>query len=85
MATVHVRRLRDDVVIGLKARAAGNNRSLEGEARHILEQAVEEDMSGRLRSFRDLAARLRRQTGSRRQTPSQYLVRGDRDSGHRTE
>ena len=47
MATINVRRLDDGVVRRLKQRAAGNNRSLEGEARHILEGAVEGKMSAK--------------------------------------
>ncbi len=45
MVTVNVRRLDEEVVRKLKERAAANNRSLEGEVRHILELAVEDDMA----------------------------------------
>ena len=82
MATVHIRRVKDDVVDRLKARAAVNNRSLEAEAREILEDAVHDDTLSKLRSFRELAVTLRRQTPGRRQTPSQFLVQRDRDTGH---
>lgn len=34
-------------------------------------------------SFRELAARLRHRTLGRDQTPSEVLIREDRDSGHR--
>lgn len=34
-------------------------------------------------SFRELAARLRHRTLGRDQTPSEILIRKDRDSGHR--
>ena len=40
MATINVRLLAEDVVHDLKLRAARNNRSLEGEVRHILEGTV---------------------------------------------
>lgn len=83
MATINVRQLDDDVVRRLKRRAADNHRSLEGEVRNILKEAVEDDMPARRASFRDLAARLRRETGGRPQTPSEVLIREDRDSGHR--
>ena len=83
MATINVRRLDDEVVLRLKKRAAGNNRSLEGEARHILEGAVEGEMSAKRMSFLALAARLRRDTGGRAQTPSEILIREDRETGHR--
>ena len=65
----------------LKRRAAENNRSLESEARHILEQSVEDGMAERLRAFRDLSHKLRRQTSGLPQTPAHILIREDRDSG----
>lgn len=40
MATITVRNLDDDVQRRLKMRAAGNNRSMEAEARAILSDAV---------------------------------------------
>ncbi len=83
MATINVRQLDDGVVRRLKRRAAGNDRSLEGEVRHVLRGAVEDDMAARRASFRTLAARLRRKTEGRAQTPSEVLIREDRDSGHR--
>ncbi len=79
MATINVRQLDDDVVQRLKRRAAGNNRSLEGEARHILERASD----GKTRFLRALAARLRCETEGRAQTPSEILIREDRETGHR--
>ena len=83
MATINVRRLDDDVVLRLKQRAAGNNRSLEGEARHILEGVVEGVTSAKRTSFLTLAARLRRETEGCTQTPSEALIREDRETGHR--
>ena len=83
MATVNVRRLEDEVVRQLKQRAAENSRSLEGEARHILEKAARDDMPRKLRDFRTLAKRLREQTTPSPQTPADVLIREDRDSGHR--
>ncbi len=82
MGTVYVRRLDDDVVGRLKRRAAGNNRSLESEARHILEQAAEDGMAEKTQTFAALAKRLRGRTGHVRQTPAEVLIREDRDSGH---
>ena len=82
MATVHVRSLDDEAITRLKRRAARNNRSLESEVRHILEQAAEDGMAEKIRSFRALARRLREQTGSQPQTPSYALIREDRDRGH---
>ena len=83
MATINVRQLDDDVVRRLKRRAAGNDRSLEGEVRRILARAVEDDVEARREAFRALAARLRRKAGGSPQTPSEVLIREDRDGGHR--
>ena len=82
MATANVRRLNQDVVERLKRRAAGNHRSLESEIRHIL-SAAEDQMAAKRISFRELVARLRHRTLDRDQTPSEILIREDRDSGHR--
>ena len=71
MATVLVRRLDDEVAKRLEQRAAGNNRSLESEVRHILEQAAGDDMEEKTRAFRELSKRLHeQQTGDQPQTPS---------------
>ena len=83
MATINVRQLDDDVVRCLKRRAAENDRSLEGEVRHILQGAIADDMAAKRASFRALAARLRRKTEGRAQTPSEVLIREDRNGGHR--
>ena len=82
MATINVRQLDDDVVRRLKRRAAANDRSLEGEARHILKRVAEDDMPARRASFLALAARLRRGTEGREHTPAEVLIREDRDRGH---
>ena len=52
----------NETVRRLKRRAADNNRSLESEARHILEQAAGDDMAEKTRAFLDLSRRMRRQT-----------------------
>ena len=83
MTTINVRKLDDEVVRRLKRRAAGNNRSLEGEVRHILEGAAGDDQGAKRAAFRTLAARLRRETDERAQTPAQALIREDRDGTHR--
>ena len=83
MATVNVRQLDEEVVRRLKLRAARNNRSLESEVRHILERAAEDTMSAKRASFQELSARLRQMTKGRVQTPSERLIRDDRDRGHR--
>ena len=83
MAFVLIWQLDDEVVRRLEQRAAGNNRSLEGEVRHIFEQAAGDDMEEKKRAFLELSKRLlEQQTGDRPQTPSYLLIREDRDGGH---
>ena len=79
MATLNIRQLDDEVVQRLKSRAAENNRSLESEARHILEEAVQDDMARKMRAFRERSRQLREQTKGTFQTPSEILIREDRD------
>ena len=83
MVTINVRRLDDDVVDRLKARASRNNRSLEGEARHILECAADDDMAGKRAAFAETIKRRRPLTEGRKHTPAEVLIREDRDRGHR--
>ena len=83
MATINVRQLDDDVVERLKRRAAANHRSLEGEVRHILQRAVDDDMAAKRAVFLEASDRLRQKTRGRRQTPAEVLIREDRDRGHR--
>lgn len=82
MGSLKVRGLDDGAIERLKRRAAENGRSMEGEARHILEQAVL-DKAERRRSFIELADRLRKETEGTYQTPSWVLIREARDSDHR--
>ena len=82
MATINVRLLSDDVVHDLKLRAARNNRSLEGEVRHILEGSVKNDMAAKGAVFHALAAEFRRELAGRNHTASELLIRDDRDFGH---
>ncbi|MYA90102.1 MAG: hypothetical protein F4X97_16905 [Boseongicola sp. SB0662_bin_57] len=85
MATINVRQLDDDVVNRLKRRASLNNRSLEGEARHILQRAADDDMAAKRAAFLEASDRLRAKTSGRKQTPAEVLIREDRDRGHRDE
>ena len=82
MATINVRLLADDVVRDLKLRAARNNRSLEGEVRHILLDAVKDDLSAKRAAFLARTAELHRASEGRPQTPAELLIREDRDHGH---
>lgn len=82
MATINVRQLDDGVVDRLKRRASVNNRSLEGEVRHILECAAD-DMVVKRATFLAASERLRRKTEGCKHTPAEVLIREDRDHGHR--
>ena len=83
MVTINVRRLDDEVVDRLKVRASRNNRSLEGEARHILKCAADDDMAAKRAAFAETMKRLRPLTEGRKHTPAEVLIREDRDHGHR--
>jgi plasmid stability protein len=74
--SLHVRNLDDDLIVRLKRRAARHGRSMEAEHREILRQALANDDEP---SFDALAAELRRLTASRKQTPSEDLLREGRD------
>ena len=84
MVTITVSELDDDVVQRLENRASSNNRSLEAEARHILEAAVqEEDMEAKRAAFFAMVEPLWRATEGREHTLAEDLIREDRDRGHR--
>lgn len=83
MAAITVRRLGDQVVKRLKDRAKSNGRSMEEEVRQILSAAVEAPQERERIDFWERAAELRRMTSPSRQTPSEILIREDRDGGHR--
>ena len=83
MVTINVRRLDADVVARLKRRASRNNRSLEGEVRHILECAAYDDMAAKRAEFGETIKRRRPLTEGRKHTPAEVLIREDRDRGHR--
>ena len=82
MATINVRLLANEVVRDLKLRAARNNRSLEGEVRHILVSAVKDDLSAKRSAFIARTAELHCASEGRAQTPAELLIREDRDHGH---
>ena len=83
MAMISVKQLADDVVSRLKRRASFNNRSLEGEVRHVLKCAAYDDMAAKSARFLEASDRLRERTRGRRQTPAEVLIREYRDHGHR--
>lgn len=81
---INMRRLDDEVVRRLKQRSAISIRSLKSKARHMLESDAADDLETRRRTFLELVARLQHAGQSQRvQTPSEVLIRKDRDGGHR--
>ena len=83
MAVITVRQLDESVVQRLKARAKINGRSLEGEVRQILGAAVDSDMDVRKRVFRTRIEQLQKGiTLKGPHTPSEVLIREDRDRNH---
>ena len=83
MAATTVRWLDESVVERLEVRAELNGRSLEGEVRQILSAAVNNDMEAKRRVFRARIERLQEEiTLKGLHTPSEVLVREDRDRNH---
>lgn len=76
-ANLHVRNLDDELVARLKRRAARHGRSTEAEHREILRQVLAAEIEP---SFDELAAKLRKLTKRRKQTPSELLLREARDA-----
>jgi antitoxin FitA len=75
MPQLLVRDVPRDIVEALKQRAAAHGRSAEAEHRRILEEALRPGRDG----FWERAAALRKQTRGRILTPSEDLIRRDRD------
>lgn len=84
MASLHVRNLDEEVILKLKERAIRNGRSAEAEHREILRSVLfwdtPEGLHGDSLSWEERAERLRRRTAGRQHTPSEVLIREDRDS-----
>jgi plasmid stability protein len=76
MANALVRDLDDAVYERLKARAAGNNRSLEAELREILVAASRQVSAAAARAR---AAEIRQRLSGRPHSDSAGLIREDRD------
>ena len=75
MAQIIVRNLDDVVVDRLKTRARDNDRSLEAEVRHILEQSAKMDMA----QARLIVMERRKKLQGRKFSDSVELIREDRD------
>ena len=73
--TLSIKNARDDVVRRLKARAARNHRSLQGELLAIIEEAVRDEVP---LEPRDVLAEVQR-LGLRTPAESAQMVREDRD------
>ena len=77
MANALVRDLDDQVYERLKARAVGNNRSLEAELREILVAASKQVSMAEARAR---AAEIRQRLSGRSHSDSAELIRKDRDT-----
>ena len=77
MGNLTIRNLDGRVIERLKVQAKANQRSLEGEIRHLLTQHV--DRSGRIVEFRDRTRQLVSLTAGSHQSDSVDLLREDRD------
>lgn len=77
MATITIRNVDGSVVACLKAQAKANQRSLEGEIRHLLAQQASQH--ARLANFRERTERLVSLSADRPQSDSAALLREDRD------
>ena len=76
MARILVRNLDDACVERLNNRAAQNGRSLQAEAKLVLEQSVRNEM----KAAREMAARMRKKLGRRSNLDSVEILRGLRDA-----
>jgi len=77
MGNLTIRNVDDHIIEQLKAQAKANQRSLEGEIRHLLTQQV--NRLGRVADFRERTRQLLSLTDGTAQTDSADLLREDRD------
>lgn len=77
MGNLTIRNVDDHVIEQLKAQAKANQRSLEGEIRHLLTQQV--NRLGRVADFRERTRQLLSLTDGTAQTDSVDLLREDRE------
>ncbi len=83
MAEILVRDIDPASVERLRERARRNQRSLEAEAKRILEDAAPPEPSNDpKKAFREWSAAFRERTRGTHQTDSAELIREDRDSDH---
>jgi len=79
MAQVLIRDLDPEVIEALKRKARENRRSLQGELKTILEQAVRNSHSRNIDDFLARVKEIRKQTAGMPQTDAAQLVREDRE------
>ena len=77
MGNLTIRNLRDDVIDRLKVQAKANERSLEGEVRHLLTREVTSYLG--TAEFLARADALAATTAGTKQTDSTRLIREDRN------
>ena len=77
MGNLTIRNVDDRVIEQLKLQAKANQRSLEGEIRHLLSQQV--NRLGRVADFRERTRQLVSLTDGTAQTDSVDLLREDRE------
>ena len=77
MGNLTIRNLDDHVIDLLKKQAKANQRSLEGEIRHMLTERV--DRRSRIIRFRERTQEIASMTAATPQTDSVALLRDDRD------
>lgn len=76
MGTLIVRNVDEELIERLKARASRNGRSMEAEHREVLRDVLAAE---RLGEVRQRLSSLRQATAGRPQTPSEDLLREDRE------
>lgn len=81
MAQALIRNIDDDLLAAYREAAEANKRSLEAELREALRRARPTSPK-KLEEVRAEFARIRAMTSDVPQTPSEVLIREDRDHGH---
>lgn len=76
MAQLLVRDIEPEIITRLKVRAKQHNRSLQGEAKLILEEAAQKMT---MEEFRTRAKKIRESFGDKKFSDSTKLIREDRD------
>lgn len=85
MEKITIRNISKETLDGLRILALNSQRSLDAEVRHILESAVENQvqMAAKRTKFLEASLKFLKETEGCTFTPSELLIRHDRDHGHR--